>query len=87
VAGQTAAAALAAIDPRPGDTVLIGGAAGGVGVFAVQLAKLTGARVLGTASAKAPKLCGRRSPTRCLRKSLSATAAGAGLSRFEKCAC
>ena len=37
---------------RPGsrDTVLIGGAAGGVGVFAVQLAKLAGATVIGTAS-------------------------------------
>ncbi|MFI5614455.1 NADP-dependent oxidoreductase [Amycolatopsis sp. NPDC051903] len=50
VAGLTAAAALAAIDLRAGDTVLVGGAAGGVGVFAVQLAKLAGARVIGTAS-------------------------------------
>lgn len=50
VAGLTAAAALAAIGLRSGDTVLIGGAAGGVGVFAVQLAKLAGARVIGTAS-------------------------------------
>jgi NADPH:quinone reductase-like Zn-dependent oxidoreductase len=50
VAGLTAAAAVAAIDPRAGDTVLIGGAAGGVGVFAVQLAKLAGAKVIGTAS-------------------------------------
>ena len=50
VAGLSAAAALAAIDPRSGDTVLIGGAAGGVGVFAVQLATLAGARVIGTAS-------------------------------------
>jgi NADPH:quinone reductase-like Zn-dependent oxidoreductase len=50
VAGSTAAAALAAIGLRPGDTVLIGGAAGGVGVFAVQLAKLAGATVIGTAS-------------------------------------
>ncbi|MCA2229388.1 NADP-dependent oxidoreductase [Nonomuraea aurantiaca] len=50
VAGLTAAAALEAIGPRPGDTVLVGGAAGGVGVFAVQLAKLAGARVIGTAS-------------------------------------
>ncbi len=50
VAGRTAAAALAAIGLRDGDTVLIGGAAGGVGSFAVQLARLAGARVLGTAS-------------------------------------
>lgn len=50
VAGATAAAALAAIEPRPGDTVLIGGAAGGVGVLAVQLARLAGATVIGTAS-------------------------------------
>ncbi|MEV6790749.1 NADP-dependent oxidoreductase [Streptomyces sp. NPDC051320] len=50
VAGLTAAAALAAIGLRPGDTLLVGGAGGGVGVFAVQLAKLAGARVLGTAS-------------------------------------
>jgi NADPH:quinone reductase-like Zn-dependent oxidoreductase len=50
VAGLTASAALAAIDVKAGDTVLIGGATGGVGVFAVQLAKLAGARVIGTAS-------------------------------------
>ncbi|WP_316781161.1 NADP-dependent oxidoreductase [Streptomyces sasae] len=50
VAGMTAAAALAAIDLRSGDTVLVGGAAGGVGVFAVQLAKLADAQVIGTAA-------------------------------------
>lgn len=50
VAGMTAVAALDAIDLHSGDTVLIGGAAGGVGVFAVQLAKIAGARVIGTAS-------------------------------------
>jgi NADPH:quinone reductase-like Zn-dependent oxidoreductase len=50
VAGLTAAAALQAVGLRSGDTVLIGGAAGGVGVFAVQLAKLAGATVIGTAS-------------------------------------
>ena len=51
IAGRTAAAALAVVDPGPGDTVLIGGAAGGVGVFAVHLARLAGARVIGTGSA------------------------------------
>jgi NADPH:quinone reductase-like Zn-dependent oxidoreductase len=50
VAGLTAAAALSAIALQASDTVLIGGAAGGVGIFAVQLAKLAGARVIGTAS-------------------------------------
>src|SRR5580658_5114096 len=51
ISGRTAAAALAVAGPGPGDTVLIGGAAGGVGVFAVQLARLAGARVIGTGSA------------------------------------
>lgn len=51
IAGRTASAALAVIDPGPDDTVLIGGAAGGVGVFAVQLARIAGARVIGTGSA------------------------------------
>jgi NADPH:quinone reductase-like Zn-dependent oxidoreductase len=50
IAGCTAAAALAVVNPGPRDTVLIGGAAGGVGVFAVQLARLAGARVIGTGS-------------------------------------
>jgi NADPH:quinone reductase-like Zn-dependent oxidoreductase len=51
IAGRTASAALAVVDPGPDDTVLIGGAAGGVGVFAVQLARIAGARVIGTGSA------------------------------------
>lgn len=51
IAGRTASAALAVVHPGPGDTVLIGGAGGGVGVFAVQLARLAGARVIGTGSA------------------------------------
>ncbi len=50
IAGLTADAALHAIGPRAGDTILIGGAAGGVGVFAVQLARLAGATVIGTGS-------------------------------------
>ncbi len=50
VAAKTAAAALAAIGAGEGDTILIGGAAGGVGVFAVQRAGFAGAKVIGTAS-------------------------------------
>jgi NADPH:quinone reductase-like Zn-dependent oxidoreductase len=49
-AGRTADAVINAIGVHAGDTVLIGGAAGGVGVFAVQLARRAGARVIGTAS-------------------------------------
>lgn len=50
IAGSTAAAALAVVNPGPSDTVLIGGAGGGVGVFVVQLALIAGARVIGTGS-------------------------------------
>ncbi len=50
VAAGTAAAVLAALDLSSADTVLVGGAAGGVGVFVVQLARLAGAAVIGTAS-------------------------------------
>ncbi|WP_077797488.1 NADP-dependent oxidoreductase [Streptomyces sp. JHA26] len=51
IAGRTASAALDVVGVGPDDTVLIGGAAGGVGVFAVQLARIAGARVIGTGSA------------------------------------
>ena len=50
IAGRTADALVSVIGVRAGDTVLIGGAAGGVGVFVVQLARRAGARVIGTAS-------------------------------------
>jgi NADPH:quinone reductase-like Zn-dependent oxidoreductase len=50
IAGCTAAAALDVVKPGPGDTLLIGGAGGGVGVFTVQLARRAGARVIGTGS-------------------------------------
>ncbi|WNI28726.1 NADP-dependent oxidoreductase [Streptomyces sp. ITFR-6] len=50
IAGGTASAALDVLDLGPGDTVLVGGAGGGVGVFAVQLARIAGARVIGSGS-------------------------------------
>lgn len=50
IAGRTAAAAVDALDLTADDAVLIGGAAGGVGVIAVQLAAATGAQVIATAS-------------------------------------
>jgi NADPH:quinone reductase len=56
-AGAIAASALTAIQGiddalhiRPGETLIIHGAAGGVGALALQFAKLRGARVLATAS-------------------------------------
>ncbi|WP_406430329.1 NADP-dependent oxidoreductase [Streptomyces sp. NBC_00631] len=50
IAGSTASAALDVLGLGPDDTVLVGGAGGGVGVFAVQLARIAGARVIGTGS-------------------------------------
>lgn len=49
VAGATAYAAVRAVAPADGDTVVVAGAAGGVGSIAVQLARLTGAAVIGLA--------------------------------------
>jgi NADPH:quinone reductase-like Zn-dependent oxidoreductase len=51
VAGATAWAAVAAVEPRPGETVGVSAAAGGVGSIAVQLLRVRGARVIGIASA------------------------------------
>lgn len=51
VVGATAWAAVRAVDPGPGDTVLVSGAAGGVGGLASQLIIERGARVLGVAGA------------------------------------
>lgn len=50
VAGATAYAANAAVAPGPDDTLVVSGAAGGVGTIAVQLARVAGATVLGLAS-------------------------------------
>ncbi|GAA4551109.1 NADP-dependent oxidoreductase [Amycolatopsis samaneae] len=51
VAGTTAYAAVRAVSPRPGETVVVSGAAGGVGSITAQLAKLAGATVIGLAGA------------------------------------
>ena len=50
VAGATAWAAVRAVSLTEGDTVAVSGAAGGVGVLVVQLARLAGATVIGLAS-------------------------------------
>jgi len=50
VAGVTGVATVRAVAPAVGEAVVIAGAGGGVGVFAVQLAVRTGALVIGVAS-------------------------------------
>ena len=50
VAGTTAYAAVRAVSVGKGDTVVVSGAAGGVGSIAVQLARNAGATVIGLAS-------------------------------------
>ena len=49
-AGQTATGALGELRVGPGDVLLVHAAAGSVGTVAVQLARLAGATVIGTAS-------------------------------------
>ena len=51
VAGETAWRALDDVGVKAGETLLIDGAAGGIGTAAVQLARLRGVTVIGTASA------------------------------------
>ena len=54
IQGVSAYALLAlAAKPRPGETILIQAAAGGVGIYLVQLAKLLGGRVIALASSRA----------------------------------
>jgi enoyl reductase len=48
--GQTAHTAIEQINVGPSDTLLVHAAAGGVGTFAVQIARARGASVIGTAS-------------------------------------
>ncbi len=49
VAGSTAYASVRAVSLKPGDTVAVSGAAGGVGSIAVQLARRAGVKVIGIA--------------------------------------
>ena len=48
--GTTAYGAVGAVDPNPGDVVVVAGAAGGVGGLAAQLARNFGATVIGVAA-------------------------------------
>jgi NADPH:quinone reductase-like Zn-dependent oxidoreductase len=48
-AGATAWASVAAVNPQPGETIVVSAAPGGVGIYAAQLARLRGADVIGTA--------------------------------------
>ncbi|MDN5587860.1 MAG: NADP-dependent oxidoreductase [Brevibacterium sp.] len=50
IAGRTAVAGIRALSIAEGETVLVTGASGGVGIIAAQLAANLGARVIGTAS-------------------------------------
>jgi NADPH:quinone reductase-like Zn-dependent oxidoreductase len=47
-AGATAWASVSAVNPQPGETIVVSGSAGGVGIYAAQLARLRGADVIGT---------------------------------------
>ncbi len=51
LAGAAAVQSIEAIDPQPGQTVLINGASGGVGSFAVQLLAARGVTVVATGTA------------------------------------
>jgi NADPH:quinone reductase-like Zn-dependent oxidoreductase len=51
LAGAAAAVAVDAVDPRPGQTVLVSGASGGVGSYAVQLLAARGVNVVATGTA------------------------------------
>lgn len=51
VVGEAARRALRILDPKPGETLLVHGASGGIGGLVTQLAVAAGVTVIGTASA------------------------------------
>ncbi|TQJ90117.1 NADP-dependent oxidoreductase [Streptomyces sp. SLBN-31] len=63
VAAGTAYSALVQVGLRAGERLLVRGASGGVGLAAVQLARLMGAEVIGTASARHHRLLRRLGAT------------------------
>ena len=69
VAGATGVATVRAVAPTAGEAVVIAGAGGGVGVFAVQLAVRTGARVIALAERTPSRVAARaRRGSRRLRR-------------------
>jgi NADPH:quinone reductase-like Zn-dependent oxidoreductase len=82
VAGATAWASVRAVSLADGDTVVISGAAGGVGVIAVQLARRAGATVIGLATSGCALTAPSRSPTATGWPSASASQRLTGWTRF-----
>ncbi|MDH3299121.1 MAG: NAD(P)-dependent alcohol dehydrogenase [Acidimicrobiia bacterium] len=77
VAGLTALQALRThADVRPGDSVLINGAAGGVGTFAVQIAKALGATVTAVCSGRNVEMVGALGADRVIDYTTEDLAAG-----------
>jgi NADPH:quinone reductase-like Zn-dependent oxidoreductase len=63
LAGATAVHALTAVGAERGETVLVHGASGGVGLLVVQIAVAAGAKVIGTASEQRQSLVERYGAT------------------------
>ena len=73
-AGATAWASVNAINPQPGETIVVSAAAGGVGIYAAQLARLRGADVIG--------ICGETNAQLLTSLDIRPAQYGPGLSRL-----